>query len=407
MKRNFGSFFYILLCAIFAAQVPKMARAVENSQNRVVAGQDITASSADTPPRSKHADEIQALIEKSRKILVSNPTQAEEWLEQAYELKEENKEDLDAGEAAFTLGNLYLSTADKTPDTLGTAAIGSAIAWYRKALEAGYYTAANNLGVLYFEGKRHKKEFAKAAYYYRLGAQKGVAQAQFNLALMILKGEMPNDSANSQDLSSEALQALQQAAEQNLLPAQTQLGRILLTGDAKLDIAKNAEQAAHWLARAARGGDALAQFFYAAQLQRGLGIKRDLSMAVDWYEAAAKQNLAGAKFELAKALELGLGVTANPARARTLLLEAAALGHIPSQNKLAGQIASAVEVPATEVSVTKVPAAEVPAAEVSITKEIPATLEIEKSNDAAMPNDAVKPSANQPALPSPDISSDK
>ena len=64
-----------------------------------------------------------------------------------------------------------------------------AVRWYRLAAEQGLAEAQFNLGFMYANGEGVLKDEAEAVRWYRLAAEQGDAHAQFNLGLMYDKGE--------------------------------------------------------------------------------------------------------------------------------------------------------------------------------------------------------------------------
>ena len=61
--------------------------------------------------------------------------------------------------------------------------------WFRLAAEQGDADAQYNLGVMYANGKGVLKDAAEAVRWYRLAAEQGLASAQYNLGVMYDNGE--------------------------------------------------------------------------------------------------------------------------------------------------------------------------------------------------------------------------
>jgi len=87
-------------------------------------------------------------------------------------------------EAANGLGNYYEELSEKHPRQIETA-----IKWYEKAGELGYYSAYHNLGVMFSNGTHVKKDKKRAASYYRQAAELGSSGSQNNLGWAYYKGE--------------------------------------------------------------------------------------------------------------------------------------------------------------------------------------------------------------------------
>lgn len=82
-----------------------------------------------------------------------------------------------------------------------------------KAAEEGNPAAQFNLGVILLKGEGLPEDHAEAAKWFREAAVQGVASAQYNLGLMLVKGKgVPKDEA-------EAMQWFSRAAEQGVTAA--------------------------------------------------------------------------------------------------------------------------------------------------------------------------------------------
>jgi uncharacterized protein len=147
-------------------------------------------------------------------------------------------------------------------------------------------------------------------------AREGVPAAQYNLAVMQLRGELPR--SNPRD----ALRLMTRAANGGFVTAMFGLAQLHELGQAGLRVdlfeanrwylraaeagsvdaqvaigtafylgrgaAKDAAQAAHWYRIAAQGGDIGAMYLYASMVEAGYGVERDLKEARYWYGVAAR-----------------------------------------------------------------------------------------------------------------------
>jgi uncharacterized protein len=130
-------------------------------------------------------------------------------------------------------------------------------------------------------------------------ARRGVPAAQFNLAVMHLRGELPKPDR------AEAERLLKRAAEGGFVTAQFMLGQALETGQlGKPDLA----QALRWYELAAGNGSVEAQVELATAYYLGRGKPKDASLAARWYREAAKGGDIGAQYLLASLYEQGDGV---------------------------------------------------------------------------------------------------
>ena len=60
-----------------------------------------------------------------------------------------------------------------------------AVKWFRLAAEQGFANAQYNLGVTYREGQGVAKDFDEAFKWFKLSAEQGVVLAQYNLGLFM------------------------------------------------------------------------------------------------------------------------------------------------------------------------------------------------------------------------------
>jgi len=119
---------------------------------------------------------------------------------------------------------------------------------------------------------------------------------------MYVQGEgVPKDGA-------EAVKWFRKAAEQNLAPAQFNLGIYYHYGHG---VAKDDEEAVKWYCKAAEQNDAQAQFNLGVCYYNGRGVAKDEAEAVRWFRKAAEQNLAPAQFQLGLQYAIGEGVAKN------------------------------------------------------------------------------------------------
>ncbi len=171
-------------------------------------------------------------------------------------------------------------------------------------------------------------------------AAQGVPAAQFNLAVMHLRGELvPADVQQAQRL-------LEQSAAGGFVTAMFFLGQAFEAGQfgkpdlpvsyrwyllaanagsvpAQVAVAtahylgrgavKDAALAARWYREAAKGGDVGAQYLLASMYEQGDGVPLDLRLARDWYEAAAGQGDEAAPGKV-KELDARLAATRTTAR---------------------------------------------------------------------------------------------
>lgn len=153
------------------------------------------------------------------------------------------------------------------------------------------------LGIMYFEGIGVPQDYAKARKWFRLAAERGLAESQHNLGLIYSNGlGVPRDGA-------EAWKWYKLAAEQGLAESQ------LLVGLSYKDM--EPEAAVKWIRLAAEQGLAGAQASLADMYYMGNGVPRDHAEAAKWYQLAAAQGDIGAQDQLGSLYMRGRGVPRN------------------------------------------------------------------------------------------------
>ncbi|PHK96219.1 hypothetical protein CR162_02415 [Pseudoroseomonas rhizosphaerae] len=99
------------------------------------------------------------------------------------------------------------------------------------------------------------------------------------------------------------------------------------------------EEAARWIAAAARAGMVEAQILYGQILLEGRGVKEDRSAALGWFQAAAGAGNLKALTMVGRCHELGWGTPIDLRRARAIYRDAAAKGFDWAQYNLAALLA--------------------------------------------------------------------
>ncbi len=181
-------------------------------------------------------------------------------------------------------------------------------------------------------------DFAVARTAFERLSRQGVPAADYNLAVMHLRGERRDASVR------EALRLMTRAADAGFVTAMVGLGELYERGHAQLprDLALSVQwyrrgaeagsleaqlavatahylgrgaaldkvQAARWYRLAAQAGDGSAMYLYASMLESGDGIEIDLAEARYWYDAAGRNGETGGA-EKARALDARLGQPAS------------------------------------------------------------------------------------------------
>lgn len=147
------------------------------------------------------------------------------------------------------------------------------------AAKNGDPVALFEIGARYTEGRGVKNDFAEAAKWYRLAADKGFAPAQYRLANFLEKGTgvAPNIG--------EAKRYYEMAANAGNASAMHNLAVIYASGK---DGAQDYAKAVEWFGKAADYGISDSQFNLAILSARGNGTSPDLVTSYKWFAIAAK-----------------------------------------------------------------------------------------------------------------------
>ena len=144
-----------------------------------------------------------------------------------------------------------------------------------------------------------------AAAFGRLSAQ-GVPAADYNLAVMHLRRELPHSS------DAQALRLMTRAAESGFVTAMVGMAELHEQGRAGLAV--DLPRSVLWLRRAADAGSVDAQVELGTAFYLGRGAPRDLAAAARWYRLAAQGQLRGADSRASSSRTLA-GAARSPLRA--------------------------------------------------------------------------------------------
>ena len=138
-------------------------------------------------------------------------------------------------------------------------------------------------------------------------SKRGLPAADYNLAVMHLKAEVPQPNRQR------AEQLLTRSARGGFVTAQLMLGRALENGDFGRRDLKLAHQ---WYEVAAESGSVEAQVAMGTAFYLGRGRVKDAARAAHWFREGAKGGDVGAMYLLASMYEQGDGVALNLRLAR-------------------------------------------------------------------------------------------
>lgn len=180
--------------------------------------------------------------------------------------------------AQYLMGGIALQGASP-----GQTDEAGAIAWYRKAAAQGSAEAQRDLAFLLLNDKPPRT--AEAIAFYRQAAERGDAEAAYQLGALYDRGQGVRPDAAQRNAW------WQKAAEKNYAPALLALAEMARAGDG---VAKSEQDAAGYYRRAAEAGSGPAALHYARALRDGLGVTRDAAQAWEWFSFALGQGNAPA-----------------------------------------------------------------------------------------------------------------
>jgi TPR repeat protein len=207
---------------------------------------------------------------------------------------------------------------------------------WRALAERGVAEAWFNLGILAEDGLGEARDAAAALDFYERGAEGGSAKAQYRLALLYLEGRLlaADRGLAEQWLDRAATAGHEDAARQlEHLRAGTRaddhLAARLLESEGRL------ADALAIYTRLAEQGNVRAMTRLAWLHEAGRGVPRDLARAAALFEAAAQRGDAEAQFALSVMLHTGAGMAQDEEAARMWLMRAARAGHPEALEALA------------------------------------------------------------------------
>ena len=164
------------------------------------------------------------------------------------------------------------------------------VSYYERAAEAGYPSAMSSLGVLFEIGRGVAKDPVKAVAWYRKAAEAGSAVGMINWHHVCERKRRAGGLRPSHGL-------VHQGRRRGNALGMTQVGTLYHRGEGvRLDYA----QAAAWHHKAAEAGDPLGMYYCGLELLHGEGVPQNLTKARNWFRKAAEAGNGNAKEELKK-----------------------------------------------------------------------------------------------------------
>lgn len=198
-----------------------------------------------------------------------------------------------------------------------------ALQWLTKSLEQGYPPAYRHFGYMYLEGLGVERDIRKCHAYYMAGAEKDDLYCIYNTGIVYLRHT---------DDHAAAIPYLRKAAERGLTEAQTQLAQCYYRG---MGIERDHRQTLAWAEPAARNGSPLAQFYLGLLHEEGAVVELDMEQALHWYEQAAEGGEHRAMSRMAYYYGEGEYVEKDLDKSFALNLAAAEKGDLDAQCNLA------------------------------------------------------------------------
>lgn len=203
-----------------------------------------------------------------------------------------------------------------------------AMAHFQPLADRGDAAAQNRLGYMAQYGLGTPRDLRRAAQWYRLAANQGLARAQANLASLLYRGA---GDAVARD-TPEAVRLYGLAAAQGHAESQALIGRLMLDG---LDgVRQDTAAAVRLIRQSAEQRHAYGQFLLGTVLDGGEGVPEDVTEATRWFQLSAQQDYPPAQYALGMRLLDGRGVARNPWQAFDLLRKAAEEEHTDAQRAI-------------------------------------------------------------------------
>ena len=185
--------------------------------------------------------------------------------------------------------------------------------WLQRASDQGFIPATANLGIIHLQGVGTPKNEGKALELFRVAAEAGHAQSQYNLGWM-LSGSRGTNQA-------EAVRWYRRAAEQGHIEAMVALGRCHRFGQG---VTKDMGSARRWFERAVEKNDpdGLVNLAWIHAYEPS----GNPDKAFDLFRRAAEQGQRDAMYELFLVYRDGRGMDPDPLLARDWLRRSAEAG---------------------------------------------------------------------------------
>ncbi|MGD9638023.1 MAG: tetratricopeptide repeat protein [Alphaproteobacteria bacterium] len=195
--------------------------------------------------------------------------------------------------AQYEVGNRYELGIGVDKD------LKTAVKWFGEAAQKGSPEAQYRLGMMFFMGDPLPQDLKMAFNLIKASADKGYVYAQYFLGYMYEKGSgVIEDKDKALEWYKKAAagdfdRAYIRLAELELTEYQMMLSKAYLLGEKGFK--KDAAKSAYWLEKAAKNGDADAQFQLGHFYLEGFGVEKSEENAAIWFKAASLNGYEGAE----------------------------------------------------------------------------------------------------------------
>lgn len=213
--------------------------------------------------------------------------------------------------AQDALGSLY-KTMDKAD---------KAIHWFRQAAMSGNASAQNHLGLMLLQSNQDQQ----ALHWFNKSSAQGNLAAEVNIGIYYY------DIGQYQT----AFKIFQSSALKGYSVGQYHLAQLYDVGPGQdQGIKKSPQLAVKWYTKAAKAGDAGAQYQLGSCYLVGHGIPQSFTHALKWSTRAAEQNFKSAQYAVSLMHAQGIGTSQSYEDGLKWCQRAAQLGHRAAQEKL-------------------------------------------------------------------------
>lgn len=192
----------------------------------------------------------------------------------------------------------------------------------RTAAEAGDAQAQYDYAVMLYRGEGMKQNFDEAIKWFEKAANGGVPEAKYNLGLLLLTGHRIKQNVEK------SLVLLNEAASLGVAQAAERLGRTYSISSTVPGVSTSARRSREYYKMAADLGSVEGMFMMGAMMASGQGGAQNEKASFEYFKAAAERGHAASICNTALMYHNGVGTEPNLAAAFKLYQEAATIGDV-------------------------------------------------------------------------------